>query len=91
LGIHNDARIARSLSRCNLEKIAVPTLVVSVRDDLYGTYASAQYTARHIPRARFVGYERGGHLWIGHAGEVIAEILSLLASASRSRPIGLTG
>jgi pimeloyl-ACP methyl ester carboxylesterase len=81
LGIRNDARIARSLSRFNLEKIAVPTLVVSVRDDLYGSYASAQYTARHIPGARFVGYDSGGHLWIGHADEVIAEILSLIASA----------
>lgn len=81
LGIRNDARIARSLSRFNLEKIAVPTLVVSVRDDPYGTYASAQYTARHIPGARFVGYDRGGHLWIGHADEVVAEILSLIASA----------
>jgi len=81
LGIRNDARIARSLGRFNLEKIAVPTLVVSVRDDLYGTYASAQYTARHIPGARFVGYDSGGHLWVGHANEVIAEILSFIASA----------
>ena len=91
LGIRNDARIARSLSRFNLEKIAVPTLVVSVRDDLYGTYASAQYTARHIPGARFVGYDRGGHLWVGHAREVIAEILSFMDTARRSWPIGLTG
>lgn len=79
LGIRNDANIARSLSRFNLEKIAVPTLVLSVRDDLYGTYASAQYTAGRIPGARFVGYDRGGHLWVGHHNEVIAEILSFLA------------
>jgi pimeloyl-ACP methyl ester carboxylesterase len=81
LGIRNDAHIARSLSRFNLEKIAVPTLVVSVRDDLYATYASAQYTARHIPGARFVGYDSGGHLRIGHNHEVITEILSFIASA----------
>jgi len=81
LGIRNDARLGRSLGRFKLEKIAVPTLVVSVRDDLYGTYASAQYTARHIPGARFVGYDSGGHVWVGHANEVIAEILPLLASA----------
>ena len=85
LGIRNDANIARSLSRFNLEKIAVPTLVLSVRDDLYGTYASAQYTAGRIPGARFVGYDRGGHLWVGHHNEVIAEILSFLGSASRSQ------
>jgi len=83
-GIRNDARIATSLERYDLEKIAVPTLVLSVRDDLYGTYASAQYTARHIPGARFVGYDHGGHLWVGHHNEVIAEILAFVGSASRA-------
>jgi pimeloyl-ACP methyl ester carboxylesterase len=85
LGIRNDANIGHSLSRFNFEKIAVPTLVVSVRDDLYGTYASAQYTAGHIAGARFVGYDRGGHVWVGHHDEVIAEILAFAGSASRSQ------
>lgn len=84
LGIRNDANIGRSLT-FNLEKIAVPTLVVSVRDDLYGTYASAQYTAGHIAGARFVGYDRGGHVWVGHHNEVIAEILAFAGSISRSQ------
>jgi pimeloyl-ACP methyl ester carboxylesterase len=82
LGIRNDARIADALERYELERITTPTLVVSVHDDLYGTYASAQYTAGHIPGARFVGYDRGGHLWVGHHTEVIAEILKFLISAS---------
>jgi pimeloyl-ACP methyl ester carboxylesterase len=89
-GIRNDARIATSLERYDLEKIAVPTLVLSVRDDLYGTYASAQYTARHIPGARFVGYDHGGHLWVGHHNEVIGEILALVGSASRADLPALT-
>jgi pimeloyl-ACP methyl ester carboxylesterase len=82
LGIRNDARIANTLERYELEKITTPTLVVSVHDDLYGTYPSAQYTARQISGARFVGYDRGGHLWVGHHKGVIAEILTFLASAS---------
>jgi 2-hydroxy-6-oxonona-2,4-dienedioate hydrolase len=52
-----------------------------MRDDLYATYASAKYTARHSPGARFVGYEHGGHLWVGHHTEVMAEILALVGSA----------
>ena len=71
-GLLNDASVAASLARYELERIAVPTLVVSARDDLYGTYESAAYTAGQIPGARLVGYESGGHVWVGHHREVIS-------------------
>ena len=61
-----------------LESIQVPTLVISARDDAYGTYASAQYTASRIAGAKFVGFDQGGHVWVGHNDEVMAEILKLL-------------
>jgi 2-hydroxy-6-oxonona-2,4-dienedioate hydrolase len=70
-GLLNDAAVAASLGRYELERIAVPTLVVSARDDLYGTYESAAYTASQIPGARFVGYESGGHVWVGHHQEIV--------------------
>ena len=54
----------------DLEAIRAPTLIFSARDDSYGTYASAQHTASRIARARFIGYERGGHVLIGHDEEV---------------------
>jgi pimeloyl-ACP methyl ester carboxylesterase len=75
-GLRNDALVASSLTRYDLEAIRAPTLVISVQDDLYGTFAGAQYTARHIPNARFVGYEKGGHLWVGHQAELLDEIAS---------------
>jgi pimeloyl-ACP methyl ester carboxylesterase len=78
-GLHNDALIARSLTRYDLEAIRAPTLVISVRDDLYGTFAGAQYTARHIADARFLGYEQGGHLCVGHHRELLDEIASFTA------------
>jgi pimeloyl-ACP methyl ester carboxylesterase len=61
-GIWNDATIGPSLPRYDLERIRVPTLLISAQDDLYGTFPSAHYTAEHIPGARFVGYPTGGHL-----------------------------
>jgi pimeloyl-ACP methyl ester carboxylesterase len=88
LGIRNDARIANALERYELEKITAPTLVVSVHDDLYGTYASAQYTAGQISGARFIGFDRGGHLWVGHHKEVIDEILTFLRAASGAASVG---
>ena len=78
LGLLNDAAVIASLKRYELERIAVPTLIFSAEDDLFGTYQGARYSAEHIPRARFVGYATGGHMWVGHQQEVIAEIASFL-------------
>jgi pimeloyl-ACP methyl ester carboxylesterase len=80
LGLLNDAAVTSSLQRYDLEKIAVPTLAISAADDLYGTYEGARYTAEQIPNARFIGYPTGGHLWVGHHDEIMAEIASFLAA-----------
>lgn len=73
-GLRSDSVLGKTLPSYPLESIAAPTLVISTRDDGFGTYASAQYTANRIPGARFIGYERGGHLWVGHDEEVRTEI-----------------
>ena len=66
-----------------LESIRAPTLVISTRDDGYGTYASAQYTASRIAGAKFIGFDEGGHTWVGHDDEVQAEIVKLLIPPAR--------
>jgi 2-hydroxy-6-oxonona-2,4-dienedioate hydrolase len=81
-GLRNDALIASSLTRYDLEAIRAPTLVISAQDDLYGTFAGAQYTAQHIPGARFIGYERGGHLCVGHQDGLLDEIASFTHSTA---------
>ncbi|MDD1623846.1 MAG: alpha/beta hydrolase [Methylococcaceae bacterium] len=77
-GLLNDASVTSTLTRYELERIAVPTLILSVADDLFGTFDGARYSAEHIPRARFIGYPSGGHLWVGHQKEVISEIVTFL-------------
>jgi 2-hydroxy-6-oxonona-2,4-dienedioate hydrolase len=69
-GLRNETRIATQLEPYALEAIRAPTLLISARDDGYGTYASAEYTASRIANARFIGFEQGGHLWVGHDDEV---------------------
>ena len=78
-GLRSDSALGKSLGRYALESIRAPTLLVSARDDGYGTYASAQYTASQIGGAKFLGFDHGGHTWVGHDDEVRAEILKLLA------------
>jgi len=80
-GLRNDMLMAQALRRYPLEKIAAPTLVASVENCGYHTYGPARYTAAHIPGAKFIGYPRGGHLWLGHQAELAAEVSAFLRSA----------
>jgi len=80
LGLINDARVIATLPRYELERIAAPALIISMQDDLYGTFEPARYTAAHLPHARFIGYARGGHLWVGHQQDVTNAIVSFLNS-----------
>ena len=77
-GLAHDTAVGKHLLPAPLESIRVPTLVISARDDRYGTYASAQYTAGLIAEAKFIGFDKGGHTWIGHNDDVMSEIVKLL-------------
>jgi pimeloyl-ACP methyl ester carboxylesterase len=77
-GLRNEGAIAMSLTRYALERIETPALLVSVADDLYGTYASARYTSTQIRGARFVGYASGGHMLAGRNREAMTEITRFL-------------
>jgi pimeloyl-ACP methyl ester carboxylesterase len=77
-GLRSDSTVGKHLAPAPLESIHLPTLIISARDDRYGTYATAKYTASRIPMAKFVGFDQGGHTWVGHDNEVVAEIVKLL-------------
>ena len=82
-GLRSDSVLGKNMASYPLESIRAPTLVVSVRDDRYGTYASSQYTASRIPGAKFIGFDTGGHIWVGHDDEVQAEIVKLLTAKGK--------
>jgi pimeloyl-ACP methyl ester carboxylesterase len=82
-GLRDDTALGRRLGPYALERIRAPTLVISARDDGYGTYASSQYTASRISGARFVGFEEGGHVLVGHDEQVRAEIAAWVAAAAK--------
>ena len=82
-GLRSDTAAGKRLSPSPLESIHMPTLVISARDDRYGTYASAQYTADRIAGAKFIGFDEGGHTWVGLDDEVRAAIALLLLPSAR--------
>ncbi len=82
-GLRDDTRLGKRLGPYALERIRVPALVVSARDDGFGTYAGAEYTASRIADAKFLGFDAGGHLLVWHEESVRAEIVELLSRAAR--------
>jgi len=83
-GLRDDTGLGRRLGPYALASIRAPALVISARDDGFGTYAGAEYTASQIAGAKFVGFDSGGHLWMGHDDEVRAEIVALLKRSAPS-------
>jgi 2-hydroxy-6-oxonona-2,4-dienedioate hydrolase len=77
-GLRSDTALGKGIKRYALESIRAPTLLISARDDGYGTYASSEYTASEIAGAKFMGFENGGHLWVGHDEEVQAAIVKFV-------------
>ena len=69
-GMLNDGKLAGQPARVDFTKITVPTLVVSVEDDRFGTADTARAIASAIPGAELVIYRRGGHIWVGHDEEL---------------------
>jgi 2-hydroxy-6-oxonona-2,4-dienedioate hydrolase len=78
-GLRNETLVTKNLQPYALDTIRAPTLIISAKDDGYGTYANAQYTVSQIAGAKFIGYDTGGHLWIGHHEEVMHEILKFVS------------
>jgi 2-hydroxy-6-oxonona-2,4-dienedioate hydrolase len=63
--------------------VRAPTLAISARDDAFGTYAGAKYTASRIAGAKFIGFEDGGHLLVGRDDEVRRAVLAHVVANAR--------
>lgn len=65
--------------------IQAPTLILHARDDTLQLFHNAEFAARHIPHARLVPFEKGGHLLLaveqGRLRKLVQE--QVLAHANR--------
>jgi pimeloyl-ACP methyl ester carboxylesterase len=85
-GIAVDSSV--EISSWPLERIRVPTLIVSAEDDLFGTLPGARFTAEHISGAELHVLTSGGHLMVGHGRQVrkwVQDFLRARRSAGRNR------
>ncbi|HEX8223104.1 MAG TPA: alpha/beta hydrolase [Allosphingosinicella sp.] len=77
-GMMNDAKLAGRPARVDYSKIAVPTLIISVEDDRFGTAATARHIAGLVPGAKLTIYPTGGHIWLDHNGAMADEVGSFV-------------
>jgi pimeloyl-ACP methyl ester carboxylesterase len=84
-GINIDS--VADLRELPLEKLSVPTLIVTARDDLFNTLPAATFAAENIPGAELVVFDTGGHLLVGRQEEVRARVRDFLASAGLATPV----
>lgn len=83
-GLVNDGEIADKsfVTVYPLEQIQVPALVVAAKDDTVAVPAGSVYTAGHIPGARLVMYDTGGHALLGHQAEIRSMVQAFLDQVS---------
>ena len=78
LGILNDICFTSTPQLIAWDRIKVPTLVISLEDDRYGTIAPARHIAVKVPGAHLVTYASGGHIWVGHNAELFGQVDAFL-------------
>ena len=84
-GIRADS--ATVLSEWPLERIKVPTLIVTAKDDLFQTLPGSSFTAERIEGAQLKVLETGGHLMLGGGDDVreaVADFLGRLQPVRRA-------
>ncbi len=79
-GIMNDVCVSNPDLNAGypLETISVPALMLHAVDDPMPPVAVARRMAARIPGARFIAFQDGGHLFLGHQAEARAEIAAFL-------------
>jgi 2-hydroxy-6-oxonona-2,4-dienedioate hydrolase len=77
-GMYNDRTVGQDEINLPLENIKTPTLVFHAKDDGLVNFEYGQYSAQHIPNAKFVSFESGGHLLVGCLDEMRNESMSFL-------------
>lgn len=89
-GMLNDGKLAGDRARVDFSRIAVPTLVISVEDDRFGTAQTARDIAAAVPGARLLIYPEGGHIWVGHDAALWREVRAFVERSHLAAEGGTT-
>jgi 2-hydroxy-6-oxonona-2,4-dienedioate hydrolase len=78
-GLNNEGAAVDPLAAYGLETIRAEVLIAHARDDKLTPIAVSTAMAARIPQNRFLVFDRGGHLLLGHHNELRTELEILWA------------
>lgn len=71
-GVVNEAAAIDPAAHYPVERITAPVLIVQARDDGINPFAVTERLSSLLPGAEVHGFDRGGHLLLGHVDEIRA-------------------
>ena len=83
-GLRTDGFWAGTPSPTAYERIAVPTIILSCEDDLFGTADTARLLAERIAGAALTIFATGGHIWLGHDNDMAELIAAFIRQTGQS-------
>jgi len=86
LGVLNEGNTQGTQIQYPLEQVTIPTLFISLADDLYNTLPVAQKAARGIPGAKLIEFPTGGHLLLGRGDELWPAVADFLKGNEPESP-----
>ena len=69
--------------RFPLERLTVPTLIVSAVDDHWAPYRYAATAAERIQGAKLMTIDQGGHRFLSHDAQVRTAIAAFIAAVTQ--------
>lgn len=85
-GINNEGAAVHPDAIYDLEAIRAPALVVHARDDRLNPVQVSETIASRIESAEFTAFETGGHLLLGHHGQLAIDIDKFLKANTGQPP-----
>lgn len=76
-GLDNEGAAVDPAAVYDLESITAEVIVVHARDDRLNPFDIGETIAARIPNSRFIGFDRGGHLLLGHHANLKEEFQRL--------------
>ncbi len=62
--------MARNFDHYQIESLQAPALILHAKDDKLVSYEDAIHALSRFPKYRFISFETGGHLMVGHSKEI---------------------
>ena len=74
-GVIRDASVtnpdmARNYDNYQIESLQVPSLILHAKDDKLANYEDTVNALSRFPNCKFVSFETGGHMMVGHSEEI---------------------